>query len=761
MSKSKELSSTHYSSLNLFSEKIFMKRFSLALALILSLLVQIMAQETGPAPAAQEAQADEDEVVRITTNLVQVDAVVTDKDGKQVTDLKAEDFEVLEDNRPQSITNFSYISAGGANAEATAAPRADKNVPTMPSAPLRPEQVHRTIALVADDLGLSVGSITFLRRALGKAVAEQIQPNDLVAVLRTAGGIGVLQQFTSDKRLLYAAIERVRWNGILSRVDSFEAIQAAPVNKFGEGAVTAGGGTGSSLMGEDKVEKMRRQVNQVREQVFTYGTINALIYIINGLKNLPGRKSILLFSDSFKYTDDNKEELHRLADHANRASVVIYTMNTRGLQTTGMTAADATSGNTGAELDAKLAERSGEVAAGQSALTFLSVQTGGLDIHNTNDLSMGLKRLLDDQKGYYLIGYRPDKSTFKNGSRFHDIRIRVKRPGLTVRSRRGFFGEEEKKKPDAPRTRSEELLAAMTSPFQASGIDMRLTTLFGNDPNAGSFMRSLLHIDARALKFEMSKDGWQTAKIEVAAMTFNDAGKIVDQVTREETIQVRGGGYQRLRRNGLIYSFDVPVKRAGNYQLRVAVRDPATKLVGAANQFIEVPDLKKNNLTLSGIYLRGVEPSTKIAEGASITKTSSNSNTGGLLSKPPEIDEASGTGVVPDVQPGAAMRRVRRGMALDYSFSVFNARVDASTRRPLLQTELILFRDGEKVLTRNVRPFAATNEMSARQLAASGRLELGSDLAPGEYILQVIVTDPLAPEKSRTATQWINFEIVK
>lgn len=741
-----------------------MKRSSLALILVLSLFVQLMAQEIGPPPpppAAQQEQADDDEVVRITTNLVQVDAVVTDKDGKQVTDLKAEDFEVLEDNRPQTITNFSYISADGAGLEAKAAPTVKKGVPTVPGVPLRPEQVRRTIAMVADDLGLSSGSITFLRRALNKAVAEQIEPNDLVAVLRTAGGIGILQQFTSDKQLLYAAIERVRWNGMMSRADSFEAIQAAPVNKFGEGAASPGGGTGASLLDEDKTEKMLNQNKFLREEIFTYGTINALTYIINGLKNLPGRKSILLFSDSFKYTDNNKDEMQRLADHANRASVVIYTMNTRGLQTTGATAADATSGLTGAAIDAKLAERAGNISAGQSALTFLSAQTGGLDIHNINDLSAGLKRVLDDQKGYYLIGYRPDKSTFKDRSRFHDIRIRVKRPGLTVRSRRGFYGEEEKKKPASERTRSEELLGAMTSAFQASGLDLRLTTLFGNDQSTGSFMRSLLHIDARALKFETSKDGWQTAKIEVAAMTFNDAGKIVDQVTREETIQVRGGSYQRLLRNGLLYSFDVPVKRAGNYQLRVAVRDPATRLVGSANQFIEVPDLKKNRLTLSGIYVHGVEPATKAAAGASLAKTLAPSNTNGLLSKPPEIDEAWGTGVVPEVQPGAAMRRVRRGMALDYSFSVFNAGIDRSTRRPLLQTELTLFRDGEKVLTKNVKPFAATGEMNARQLAASGRLELGADLPPGQYILQVNVTDQLADGKNQTATQWIDFEIVK
>src|SRR4029078_6631736 len=75
----------------------------------------------------------------------------------------------------------------------------------------RPEDVRRTIALVVDDLGLSFSSTHFVRRALKQFVYQQMQPGDLVAIIRTSGGIGALQQFTSDKRRLYAAIEHIRW----------------------------------------------------------------------------------------------------------------------------------------------------------------------------------------------------------------------------------------------------------------------------------------------------------------------------------------------------------------------------------------------------------------------------------------------------------------------------------------------------------------------------------------------------------------------
>ena len=153
--------------------------------------------------------------MKITTNLVQVDAVVTDKSGKIVTDLKPEEVEILEDGRKQKITHFLYSST-----ETPASPiparsgPADKNAPPIPPSKLKPEDVRRTIAVVVDDLGLSWESTSYVRRALKKFVDEQIQPGDLVAIIRTSGGMGALQQFTADKRQLYAAVERVKWNSL-------------------------------------------------------------------------------------------------------------------------------------------------------------------------------------------------------------------------------------------------------------------------------------------------------------------------------------------------------------------------------------------------------------------------------------------------------------------------------------------------------------------------------------------------------------------
>jgi len=153
--------------------------------------------------------------VKITTNLVQVDAVVTDKNGKIVTDLKPEDVEILEDGRKQKITHFSFNATETPASMSSTRPAAvDRNAPPIPSSKLKREDVRRTIAVVVDDLGLSWESTSYVRRALKKFVDDQIQPGDLVAIIRTSGGMGALQQFTADKRQLYAAVERVKWNSL-------------------------------------------------------------------------------------------------------------------------------------------------------------------------------------------------------------------------------------------------------------------------------------------------------------------------------------------------------------------------------------------------------------------------------------------------------------------------------------------------------------------------------------------------------------------
>jgi VWFA-related protein len=715
------------------------KQFLVSLILISSLIAPLCAQQ--PQSSAAARQQDDDEVVRITTNLVQVDAVVTDDKGRPVTDLRPEDFEILEDARPQTITNFSFISSALASGEqvAAATPAPAKNAPVRP-ARLRLTDPHRTIVLVVDDLGMSFESINFTRQALKKFLDEQMRPDDVVAIVRTSGGVGALQQLTSDKRQLSAAIERVRWNSLgrtgLSAVQSLNGQNVGP---------------GSPVL----------------------DTLKSLNFILAGLKGLPGRKSLLLFSDTFVVFPDLKgnelEEFEKTfkaanADLANQASVVIYTIDPRGLPIFGINAdsagKEALLSDTKAPSSQELyMRRSLRFQQTQIGLSYVARQTGGFLVSGTNDITNAVRRIMGDLNGYYLIGYRPSENTFKDASgrnRFRRITVNVKRPGLNVRSRRGFFGLSEDERRGVPRTRSEQLLAAISSPFQTGGVNLRLTTLFGSDLASGSYVRTLLHVDANALTFKPDAEGWQTAVMEVLAMTFDENGQILEQVTREEKIQAKGATHQRLLRNGLVYSFDVPVKKAGSYQLRVAVRDAASERIGSAQQFIEVPDLSKSELALSGILARGVNPATAASADAATDAAAA-----GLFSGPPKISEAEAGTDAANVQPGPEVRRLRRGMALEYRYSIFNARRAGVGNLPQLETQTILFRDGQQVFAGGPKPFDPSGQSAVGSIQAGGRLMLGTEMTPGEYILQIVVTDTLASGERRTVTQWIDFEVVR
>lgn len=726
------------------------------------------AQQPSQQPTQQPQKPDEDDVVRITTNLVQVDAVVTDKNGKIVTDLKSDEVQISEDGRQQKITNFSYVSTEGSPAAAPPirASNADKNAPPVPSARLRPEEIRRTIALVVDDLGLSFESTYYVRRALKKFVDEQMQTGDLVAIIRTSGGMGALQQFTSDKRQLYAAIERVKWfaNG-RGAIGAF-----APLN----------GDEASSTSDDDKLNASE-DLDQFREELFSVGTLGAISYVVRGLRELPGRKSILLVSDGIKIFNSSDlarndrvlQALRRLTDQANRASVVIYTMDARGLPTLNLTAADSTGSMPPDQLQQELFNRRAAFLESQDGLNYLAQETGGLAIHNNNDLSGGIKRVLEDQKGYYLIGYRPDESTFdpRTGRRkFHRLSLKVTRPGkFNVRMRNGFFGiTDEEARP--AQTLMQKMIGALVSPFGSSGVHLQLTSVFTNDPKAGSLMRSLLHIDARDLTFSEEPDGWHKSVFDIMAVTFGDNGVPIDQVSRTHTVKARAETYKRLMRDGFVYTVTVPVKKPGAYQLRIALRDSESDRLGSASQFVDIPDIKKNRLALSGIVVVGLSAA-EYSRAASASATAP-PNTPGPVPSPgansqaaPKVNNAGAAqseGVEEgDAEASPAVRHFHTGLVVRYDYLIFNAKVDKASNQPQLTTQVRLVRDGKVIFTGKEIPFITSNQADQKRLAAAGAIQLGTELTPGEYVLQIIVNDALAGEKHRTATQWMDFEIVK
>lgn len=711
---------------------------------LLAVLPALMAAAAGQPPSALQEQAIPpvpETVLRVSVALVQVDAAVTDREGRHVTDLEPEDFEVLQDGIPQKISHFSFIRTGSVRPRGATPQRAAPAAVPAPSPRLRREEVRRTIALVVDDLGLSFESAYRVRRALRKFVDEQMEPGDLVAIVRTRAGMGALQQFTTDKRQLHAAIERVR---------------CLPFGRVGAASFEPAGQQQWSMPAPGKGEEPSAGVrhDEFTGQFYAVGTLGAIRFVVNGLKEMPGRKSVVLFSENMPIQNSEGlnrsmvQALERLTDLANRAAVVIYSIDPRGLQWLGMSAADNLSGRKSIfedvdqeqEVEDLLEARRNEYFESQNGLVYLARETGGMFLGNSNDMNELLGRAMADQEGYYLLGYRPDTATWdeKTGKpKFHRVRVRVKRPGLRVRSRNGFYGVPDDAPPPAPETREEQLAAALASPFGAAGVHVKLTPLFFNNAEWGSYVHTLLHMQGRDFTFEEEPDGWRKAMVDITMTTFGEQGEAVDHTDRTFTVRIKGETYKRALAGGFTYRINHPVRKPGAYQMRAAIRDGRSGRVGAASQYIEIPDVKKGRLALSGIVMTPYAPTA----GNAVADTRE--------------------GRVEDTDPRSspAMRVFQPGKALIYGFYILNAARDPKTKLANLHAAIRIFREGQEVYTGKDHAIDGAGQPDFRRIAVGAPLQLGKKMEPGEYVLQVLVTDQSAKEKNRTASQWIDFEI--
>ena len=141
----------------------------------------------------------------------------------------------------------------------------------------------------------------------------------------------------------------------------------------------------------------------------------------------------------------------------------------------------------------------------------------------------------------------------------------MKRPTLRVRTRSGFLGITDAEARPARHTRVEQLISALASPFASGDVPLRLTSLFGGDINTGSFVTSLMHIDMGNVVFTDEAEGWHKAVLDVVALTFGEQGQVVEQINRTETVRVRKEAFEIVRREGLVYTMQVPVKKPGDH----------------------------------------------------------------------------------------------------------------------------------------------------------------------------------------------------
>lgn len=712
--------------------KKFFQTFLFTFCFLLSVSVFGQTPIVAPTPPVQENE----DIIRISSSLVQTDFIVLDKDGKQVRDLKESDVVILQDGKPQKIANFSYVSFNSPNNVSdgtTVKQKTGKNAPPVPPVPARSNQAGRLITFVVDDgnCNASITGMSATRDALTKFVSGEMQPNDRIAIYQTKGGSNLLQQYTSNKEQLLRTIKKIRFlspvfgcgAGIFDAATSDYTIKAT--------------GTGSKVFESETDKQTRKDGEDFNRNNQVVGTIGVLNFVVERLKPVAGRKMVFILSDGFKIPAGSRalEAVRGITDNASRSSVVFYTVDTRGVVIPGFIGAQD---NLLPDDTSKVAdERSDLLQATRNGLAYLAHSTGGRFIKEDNFFDKQIEEAVNLENGYYLIAYQPENETFKSKD-FHKIEVKVVNSNLRVLSRTGFYGIEDKPRKTKQKTADSPLFQALASPLQESGIDVRLTTLYKNDVKQGNFVRALLYLNGRDLSLIDEPGGTKKLSLDVVAVTLDEKNKVIGEFNRAHTIHIPQEAVPIVLQNGLVYTADVPIEKTGAYSLRIVVRDNSSNRLASASDFVEVQDVKKGGFFMSGLIItgNGADGTPAFPTAASVEKAIS------------PVTYVS----------NSAVRQYRAGDTLFYAYTIYNAKIDSAAKIPNLTAQLRLYRDGNLVIEGKEQPIELNNQTDLTRIQNSGSLRVTPGVQAGDYVLQIVVKDAAA---NKTTSQWIDFEVVK
>jgi VWFA-related protein len=543
------------------------------------------------ATVAQSQQSQPPVTFRVDVNYVEVDAVVTDAQGRFVPGLTKDDFELLEEGTPQTINTFALVDLP--------APRPDP--PLFKKSPIEPDVRSnldpfdgRIFVIVLDDLHTDFRRTARVRASARQFIERYVGANDLVALVQTGAGARSAQDFTTSRARLFAAIDtfagRKIGSATQSRIDDYYRQLDMK--------------TGNPPRDTEEGERAHYARNMLR-------TLRGAAQLLGNIQGR--RKAVVWFSEGTDFMTDNPftaqsssfiaQEMRDAVAAAERAGVTFYGVDVRGL---------------GAQLDealgaTKLPDDPGvnlgttafitEVERAQDFLRTMSEQTGGFAIVNRNDLGAAFEQLVQENSRYYLLGYYP-ANTRRDG-KFRQVRVGVKRPGLEVRARAGYHAP----RSNAASTTTEfkdggaspAVREAIQSPVPVSGLGMRVFAAPFDGPGKNASVAITIEVTPQRLAF-VEKDGAFTEELEIVIVPVDAAGKVHDGARDLAPMKLSPPSLEAVRRSGVRIGrrLDLP---PGKYQLRVAARAANGNAVGAVIHDLDVPDFSKPPLAVSGVAL--------------------------------------------------------------------------------------------------------------------------------------------------------------
>jgi VWFA-related protein len=558
------------------------------------------------APAPQNVPSP---TLRVSSRLVLVDTVVTDKDGHPVKGLTASDFTVTENKKAQKIATFSFQDSPVTSAAHKPPGPLPPGVTTNRSEYITPPGPPTVILL--DSLNTLVRDQGAARLELLRYMEKQLTPGQPIAVYTLGRSLRVLQGFTDDPRLLRLAVDSYRPEIPIDRQIEDVQSRMPPSPQFWLGSGALNGGGGAQIAAQHMMQQIRDFYTEqagiaLDDRVGI--TLSAFRIIARALAGMPGRKNLIWVSGSFPLTlmkqivhygetqsDPNyksvertyEDNIRQTASFLTDAQVAVYSVDARGLLGSAVIDASAQGTNdigllkSGAEFGADVSSSNAAIETTQASMALVSNETGGRLLANRNDIDNAVAQSVVDGSSYYMLGYSPEDKNWDG--KFRTIQVEVNKPGVKVRSRRGYYAADPALWVKENRNKDADLLAemALSNPVSTMIIfDAHVVPPPGTLGDKAKLQIDFL-VDSRTLSYQ-DDNGGRRFELDFHAAAYGPDGKLVAHQDVGTKAGVKAENIPALEKGGFPYHMELEVS-PGRYTLRLGVRDTRTGFIGTAD----------------------------------------------------------------------------------------------------------------------------------------------------------------------------------
>ena len=704
----------------------------LLLPILLIAWSDTQAQSPSPSPKPQ------DDVVRVYTELVQTDVMVFDKAGKFVNNLTANDFELRIDGKPRAIQGFELITAGSDEESQLAAARGSATINLKRPVPL---DRGRIVYFYIDDFHIDLPGLNSAKKLITQFIEKDMGQNDQAAIASATGQIGFLQQLTTDRLVLRRALERLHPRGYSVRdgdMPSMNDYQALLIDRLDRQVFDFFVGETMRLNPGMRIDTaaalVRARAMQIQSQSarMNQNTLGGLESLIKSARNLPGRKIVFFLSGGF-FVDNRRgdaiDKMRQITNAAAKSGVVIYSMDTRGLVAT---LQDLSSDRPFDPYGQLSLSEHGELTASQDGLNALAADTGGKATFNTNDLRKGLTPAINETSTYYLLAWKPDAESQKQG-RFRNLDVKlINRPDLTVRVRKGYFDldppapvtAKSEKQPSQTKTAPVQLREAIAKAYPTRDLPILLSADYYDLPDKGPTISTAIQMPGEFLSFAQRPDGKIAATIDLSAAYFDEKG--VAKTSFMERIVTTAPSLEQAKSYSSDITYTYPAHLPpGLYQVRVAARDDLSGKIGTAHAWVEIPDLTTKKLTISSLLLGERTP-------AMMTNVSN-----------------------PGTSPVAlsASHRFRRESTMRFLIFAYNTLLSPKDQKPDVVVQTQIIRDDQPVVTTALRQVPTDGVLDITRIPYAAEIAL-AELLPGRYVLKITLIDRSSKQSTSRQTHF-------